>query len=167
MPSVFRLESLPALNVLTGIFRDESPKLQDIALFFFPSEDTERSRKNLSSILKFINAKKSLMRSYIGGVELLRAGVIAAVNAGHFLWGIFRQNKIDEVVRREPDMEPVDMDIDMIGGMMWLGELIIWWAGYPTRSQMGISGEKGMPGRIDQIRSSKPRVYNKLDVPPG
>ena len=44
------------------------------------------------------------------------AGAIAAVNAGHFLWGLFRQNKIDKAIKRIPDMEPVDMDIDMIGG---------------------------------------------------
>lgn len=43
MPSVLQLELLPALNVLTDLFRDDSPKLEDIALYFFPSEHTERS----------------------------------------------------------------------------------------------------------------------------
>ena len=43
MPSVLHLEAFPALNVLTNIFPDESPKLQDIALYFFPSECTDRS----------------------------------------------------------------------------------------------------------------------------
>ncbi|KAL2340702.1 hypothetical protein Fmac_008642 [Flemingia macrophylla] len=175
MPSVLQLETLSALNVLTDVFRDESPKLQDIALFFFPLEDNERSRKNLSSILKFMNANKSLMRSYIGGVELLvftsnqldmdSRGVIAAVNAGHFLWGIFRQNKIDKA------MVPIDMDIDMIGGNNVVGRVdnVVGRVPHMESDDMDIdmSGGKDMPGRIDQIRSSKPRVYNKLDVPPG
>ncbi|KAG5019921.1 hypothetical protein JHK87_015776 [Glycine soja] len=71
MPPVLQLESLPVLNALTDIFQDNSPRLQDIALYFFPSELTERSRKNLDSILKFMNAEKSMLRSYINGVELL------------------------------------------------------------------------------------------------
>ncbi|TKY73311.1 hypothetical protein E2542_SST02063 [Spatholobus suberectus] len=158
MPSVLQLESLPAWNVLTDVFQDDSPKLQDIALYFFPSEHTERSRKNLNSILKFMNGEKSMLRSYIDGVELLvftsnqldmdSRGAIAAVNAGHFLWGIFRQNKIDKVIERVPDMEPVDMDIDMIGG-------------------------KDVVGRVDHVRQDQPKsvpvmdYYNKLDVPPG
>lgn len=43
MPSVLQLESLSASNVLTDIFWDGSPKLQDIALYFFPSKQTEKS----------------------------------------------------------------------------------------------------------------------------
>ncbi|KAG4392532.1 hypothetical protein GLYMA_04G163100v4 [Glycine max] len=156
MPSVLQLESLPVLNALTDIFQDNSPRLQDIALYFFPSELTER--KNLDSILKFLNAEKSMLRSYINGVELLvftsnqldmdSKGAIAAVNAGHFLWGMFRQKKIDKAIERVPDMEPVDMDIDMIGG-------------------------KDVVERADVVRNCKPKSaslmedYNKLDVPPG
>ncbi|KHN17818.1 hypothetical protein glysoja_029126 [Glycine soja] len=158
MPSVLQLESLSASNVLTDIFWDGSPKLQDIALYFFPSKQTEKSKENLNSILKFMNAKKSMLRSYIDGVELMvftsnqldmdSRGAIAAVNAGHFLWGLFRQNKIDKAIKRIPDMEPVDMDIDMIGG-------------------------KDVVGRVDHVRKDKPEsasmteYRNKLDVPPG
>lgn len=45
-------------------------------------------------------------------------GTIATVNAdaGYFLWGVFRRSKIDEVIEGLSDMEPVDMDVDMIGG---------------------------------------------------
>ncbi|CAJ1975421.1 unnamed protein product [Sphenostylis stenocarpa] len=142
MPSVLQVESFPALNVLTDIFPDDSPNLQDIALYFFPSEDTDRFRKNLDNILKFMNDEKAMLRSYIDGVELLvftsnqldtdSRGVIAEVNAGHFLWGIFRQNKIDKAIERVPSTEPVDMDIDMIGG-------------------------KDVVGRIDHIRKDKPK----------
>ncbi|KAK7411344.1 hypothetical protein VNO78_02777 [Psophocarpus tetragonolobus] len=158
MPSVLQMESLPALNFLPDIFQDDSPKLQDIALYFFPSEPNERSRKNLNSILKFMNAEKSMLRSYIEGVELLvftsnqldrdSRSAISAVNAGDFLWGIFRQNKIDKAIERVPKMEPDDMDIDMIGG-------------------------KDVVGRVDHVQKDKPKsaslieFYNKLDVPPG
>ncbi|RDY05096.1 hypothetical protein CR513_11091, partial [Mucuna pruriens] len=159
MPSVLQLELLPALNVLTDVFLDDSPKLQDIALYFFPSEHTERSRKNLYNMLKFMNAEKSMLRSYIDGVELLvftsnqldmdSRGVAAAVNTGYFLWGFFRQCKVDKAIERVvPDMEPVDMDIDMIGG-------------------------KDVVGRVDQVRKDKPKTvslmeyYNTLNVPPG
>ncbi|KAK7354229.1 hypothetical protein VNO80_19688 [Phaseolus coccineus] len=119
MPSVLKLESHTALKVLTDIFQDDSPKLQDIALYFFPSEQTERSRKNLNSLLRFMNGEKSLLRSYINGVELLiftsnqlgmdTRGAIAAVNHGQFLWGFFRKKKIDKTIERVPKMEPVDM----------------------------------------------------------
>ncbi|XP_027902751.1 uncharacterized protein LOC114162934 isoform X2 [Vigna unguiculata] len=170
MPSVLQLESLPALNVLTDIFPDDSPNLQDIALYFFPSEHTDRSflpifliffiflflfgvihvgncglsclsymfsiecrlRKDLNDILKFMNDEKAMLRSFIDGVELLvftsnqldidSRGVIAEVKAGHFLWGVFRQF----------NMEPVDMEIDMIGG-------------------------KDVEGKVDRILKVKPK----------
>jgi hypothetical protein len=43
MPSVLQLESLSASNVLTDVFQNDSPTLEDIALYFFPSENNERS----------------------------------------------------------------------------------------------------------------------------
>ena len=42
MPAVLQLEPRPALKDLTEIFGDDSPKLQDIALYFFPSQQTHR-----------------------------------------------------------------------------------------------------------------------------
>ncbi|GAU12729.1 hypothetical protein TSUD_122210 [Trifolium subterraneum] len=132
MPSVLQLESLSASNVLTDVFQNYSPTLQDIALYFFPSENNERSRKNLHRVLKFMNDENSIMRSFIDGVELLvftsyqldenSRGTVAAVHEGHFLWGIFRRsNKSDTANKRLPaETDPVDsdvdMDIDMVGG---------------------------------------------------
>ncbi|KAL2340699.1 hypothetical protein Fmac_008639 [Flemingia macrophylla] len=152
MPSVLQLKSLPALNVLTDIFQDDSPKLNDVALYFLPSENTERSRKNLNSLLNFLNDKKSMLRSYINGVELLvftsnqldmnTRGVVAAVNSGQFLWGTFRPRKIDKAVRKVPEMEPVDMDIDMIGG-------------------------KDLADRVDHFRNVKRESDPFMNVPPG
>jgi hypothetical protein len=43
MPSVLQLESLSASNVLTDVFQNDPPTLEDIALYFFPSENNERS----------------------------------------------------------------------------------------------------------------------------
>ncbi|XP_047166549.1 uncharacterized protein LOC124835622 [Vigna umbellata] len=131
MPSVLQLESRPALKVLIDIFQDDSPKLQDIALYFFPSEQTERSRMNLNSILKLMKDEKTMLRSYINGVELLMftsnqlgmdsRGAIAAINDGHFLWGLFRKRKIDKTIERVPKLEPLDMDFDMSGGKDAMG----------------------------------------------
>jgi len=42
MTAVLQLEPRPTLKALTEIFRDNSPKLQDIALYFFPSQQTKR-----------------------------------------------------------------------------------------------------------------------------
>jgi len=42
MSAVLQLEPRPALKDLTEIFGDDSPKLQDIALYFFPSQQTDR-----------------------------------------------------------------------------------------------------------------------------
>ncbi|CAJ2639267.1 uncharacterized protein LOC123917495 [Trifolium pratense] len=131
MPSVLQLESLSASNVLTDIFQNYSPTLQDIALYFFPSENNERSRKNLHRVLKFMNDEKSMMRSFIDGAELLvftshqldenSRGTVAVVHEGHFLWGIFRSTKSDTANKGLPaETDPVDadddMDIDMVGG---------------------------------------------------
>jgi len=60
----------------------------------------------------------------------VRTGVIAEVKARHFLWGIFRRHGV-------PAMEPVDMEIDMIGG-------------------------KDVEGRLDHILKDKPK--NASDV---
>ncbi|KAJ1402793.1 Zinc finger, FYVE/PHD-type [Sesbania bispinosa] len=133
MPSVLQLESLPAMNVLTDVFGNDSPSLQDIAL----------SRKKLNSVLISMNAEKSMLRSYIHGVELLvftsnhlnmdsRDFIDKVVNGEHFLWGVFRHNKLDKAIERLPDMEPVDMDIDMIG-------------------------EKDAVERIDHVQKDKPK----------
>ncbi|RDX80489.1 hypothetical protein CR513_38950, partial [Mucuna pruriens] len=122
MPSVLQLESHPVTNVLTDVFCNDPPKLQDIALYFFPSQHTERSRKNLNSILKFMNVEKSMLRSYIEGVELLvftsnelemeSRGAIGAAKGGDFLWGIFGQSKTERVDNDDDEMgKTVDMDV--------------------------------------------------------
>ncbi|KAJ1402790.1 hypothetical protein SESBI_27781 [Sesbania bispinosa] len=136
MPSVLQLESLPAMNVLTDVFGNDSPSLQDIALYFFPSDNTERSRKKLNSVFILMSAEKSMLRSYIHGVELLVFTSnhlnMDSRDGEHFLWGVFRHNKLDKAIKRLPDMEPVDMDIDMIG-------------------------EKDAVERIDHVQKDKPK----------
>ncbi|MED6130609.1 hypothetical protein PIB30_002201 [Stylosanthes scabra] len=128
MPQILQLESLPRLDVITDVFQNDRPDLQDIALYFFPSYENERSRKNFSSMIEFMNAEKTMLRCSIQGMELLvftsnllsmhSRGTIATstVHIGCFLWGVFRQSKISKAAETLPDMEPVDMDVDMIGG---------------------------------------------------
>ncbi|CAI8596234.1 unnamed protein product [Vicia faba] len=120
IPSVLKLESLSALNVLTDVFQNYSPTLQDIALYFFPSDNQERSRKSLNSLLKFMNDENSMLRSLIDGVELLvftshqlnehSRGTIAAVHEGYFLWGVFRSKKSDTSNEslRSPSQVPLE-----------------------------------------------------------
>ncbi|BAT79688.1 hypothetical protein VIGAN_02260900 [Vigna angularis var. angularis] len=86
---------------------------------------------NLNSILKLMKDEKTMLRSYINGVELLMftsnqlgmdsRGAIAAINDGHFLWGLFRKRKIDKTIERVPKLEPLDMDFDMSGGKDAMG----------------------------------------------
>jgi hypothetical protein len=61
MPSVLQLESLSASNVLTDVFQNYSPTLQDIALYFFPSENNERSAfSSYGDTLSFVGSVKLL-----------------------------------------------------------------------------------------------------------
>ncbi|XLU75661.1 hypothetical protein S245_034714 [Arachis hypogaea] len=128
MPQTLQLESLPRLDVLTDVFQNNCPDLQDIALYFFPSNENERFRKDFISMIEFMNAKESMLRSSIQGVELLvftsnllnthSRGTIAtaAVHVGCFLWGVFRWSKIGKATETLSNMDPLDMDVDMIGG---------------------------------------------------
>ncbi|KAE9587472.1 hypothetical protein Lalb_Chr23g0273991 [Lupinus albus] len=128
MPSPLRLESRPTLNVLTDVFQNDCPTLQDIALYFFPLDHIERYRENFNSIFEFMNAEKLMLSSVIDGVELMvftsnelhviSRGTIATANKDkkHFLWGVFRRIKIHKGSEIKPVKEPVEMDADMIRG---------------------------------------------------
>ncbi|XP_057440018.1 uncharacterized protein LOC130731825 [Lotus japonicus] len=149
MPSVLQLEPLPALNILADVFQNDSPCLEDIAVYFFPT-DSARSIENLHSVFEFMNAEQSLLRTSIDGVELLvftssQLDKDSKVTEGYFLWGVFRHKKINEaderlLLKMEPD--DMDMDIDMIGG-------------------------KELVGMIDWVREKPRSTMDKLDVPPG
>lgn len=45
------------------------------------------------------------------------------MNEGYFLWGVFRSKKASIANERFTDMEPVDMDIDMMGGNDVVGRI--------------------------------------------
>ncbi|GAU24230.1 hypothetical protein TSUD_23670 [Trifolium subterraneum] len=119
IPSVLQLESLSALNVLKDVFHDYSPSIEDIALYFFPLHNNERSKKNLNSLMKFMNDKNLMLRSFVDEVQLLvftshqldedSRGTITAVYEGDFLWGIFRSNQTDVACVRLSDINPIDM----------------------------------------------------------
>ena len=75
-------------------------------------------------------------------MSLAFTGTIAAatVHVGCFLWGVFRQSKIGKATGILPDMQPVDMDVDMIGG-------------------------KDVVGRIDHFLNDKPRSLSQSQRP--
>ncbi|XP_054807546.1 uncharacterized protein LOC129309837 isoform X2 [Prosopis cineraria] len=131
MPSVLEVEPLPISNFLIDLFQSDCPGLQDVALYFFPSDNCERSRQHLNFIFEFLDAKNAMLRSVIDGVELLvftskqldegSQGTIERLDAKNFLWGVFRLKKDDRAIDELTDPEAVDMDIDMVGGKDVLG----------------------------------------------
>lgn len=74
MSSILQLEPLPLLNILTYLFQNYPHSIQDIALNFIPSyndDDTERAKKNLNRVFKFMDAQESLLQTSISGAKLL------------------------------------------------------------------------------------------------
>ncbi|CAL0327599.1 unnamed protein product [Lupinus luteus] len=162
MPSLLQLESLPTLNVLTDVFQNECPTLQDIALYFFPLDHIERYRENFNSIFEFMNAEKLMLSSVIDGVELMvftsnelhaiSRGTIATVNEHKkdFLWGVFRRTKVHKGNEIKPVKEPVETDADMIRGK----EVDIERLADTDAVDMDIDmiGGKDVSGRIDHVK---------------
>ncbi|PNX75144.1 hypothetical protein L195_g031075, partial [Trifolium pratense] len=118
LPSVLQLESLSALNVLKDVYQDYPPTIQDLALYFFPLDNNERSKNNLNSLIKFMDDKNLMLRSFVDEVELMvftsnkldenSRGTIAVVYEGDFLWGTFRPNKTDIASKRLSDIDTID-----------------------------------------------------------
>ncbi|OIW15426.1 hypothetical protein TanjilG_12280 [Lupinus angustifolius] len=162
MPSLLQLKSLPTLNVLTDVFQNDCPTLQDIALYFFPLDHIERYRENFNSIFEFMNAEKLMLSSVIDGVELMvftsnelhviSRGTIATVNEDKkdFLWGVFRRIKIHKGNEIQPVKEPVETDADMIRGK----EVNIDRSADMDAVDMDIDmiGGKDVAGRIDHVK---------------
>ncbi|KAI4343953.1 hypothetical protein L6164_011240 [Bauhinia variegata] len=127
MPPILEVEPICTSLLLTDLFQNDCPDLQDVALYFFPSDNTERSRQSLNSVFELLNVNNSTLKCAINGVELLMftskqldvdsQGIIARVTAEYFLWGVFRQVKYDKIAKRSSDMEVVSMEIDMLGGI--------------------------------------------------
>eukprot|EP00257_Ricinus_communis_P024915 XP_025012329.1 uncharacterized protein LOC8284436 isoform X3 [Ricinus communis] len=129
MPIVLQIELLPR-HVWADVFQKDYPDFRDIALYFFPSENTERSKDNHASFFKLMEIQSSVLRTYISDVELLiftskqlhrdSQDVIERSGMEHFIWGVFRRAKRDQF---PPELDcastgcsdVLDMEIDMVG----------------------------------------------------
>ncbi|KAF7838527.1 uncharacterized protein G2W53_007009 [Senna tora] len=135
MPPVLEVNPLPTSGLLKDLFENDCPDLRDVALYFFPSDKSERSRQNFIQVFDFLDSKNMMLRSFIDGVELLvvtskqlnvdSQGTIGRIKAKSFLWGVFRPVKNDAAIETLPDTEDVDMEIDMVGGKDVLGKIDI------------------------------------------
>ncbi|RQO99641.2 hypothetical protein POPTR_014G040100v4 [Populus trichocarpa] len=144
IPLILQVKLLPQCDIWEDLFQDSCPDFCDIALYFFPSANIERSKENHASLFRLMETENAVMRSYIDGVELLiftskqlhveSQDIIARSGMGNFLWGVFRHAKHDKIIcNKFPSLatalgsehddhanmgrdEAVDMEIDMVGG---------------------------------------------------
>ncbi|XP_040989864.1 uncharacterized protein LOC121237263 isoform X1 [Juglans microcarpa x Juglans regia] len=138
MPSALQVMFVPRCQVWADLFQNSCPHLSDVALYFFPADNIERSKENMSCLFELMEVHDSMMRSCIDGVELL----IFTSNQLHlgsqkFFWAVFHPvknnhtfDKIDK--ERSPPIDPLEfgtndnmvmdsseevcMEIDMVGG---------------------------------------------------
>ncbi|KAH7549219.1 hypothetical protein JRO89_XS13G0000300 [Xanthoceras sorbifolium] len=71
LPKYLQVKLLPRCSLWEDLFGDSTPDFHDIALYFLPADNTERSKHNYSCLFEFLETKNIVMRSYIDGVELL------------------------------------------------------------------------------------------------
>ncbi|XP_073260491.1 PHD finger-containing protein 6-like isoform X2 [Populus alba] len=144
IPLILQVKLLPQCDIWEDLFQDSCPDFCDIALYFFPSANIERSKENHASLFRLMETENAAMRSYIDGVELLiftskqlhveSQDIIARSGMGNFLWGVFRHAKHDKIIcNKFPSLatplgsqhddhanmdrdEAVGMEIDMVGG---------------------------------------------------
>ncbi|KAJ6320765.1 hypothetical protein OIU78_016039 [Salix suchowensis] len=142
IPLILQVKLLPQCDIWEDLFQDSCPDFSDIALYFFPSANIERSKENHASLFHLMETENAAIRSYVYGIELLiftskqlhvdSQDIIARSGMGNFLWGVFRHAKHDKTIcnkfpslatplRSERDDhanmdrdEAVDMEIDML-----------------------------------------------------
>ncbi|XP_042954196.1 uncharacterized protein LOC122290509 isoform X2 [Carya illinoinensis] len=138
MPSALQVMFVPRCQVWADLFQNSCPHLSDVALYFFPADNIERSKENMSCLFELMEVHDSMMRSCVDGVELL----IFTSNQLHlgsqkFFWAVFHPVKnnhpldkidkehslpIDPLECKTNDnmvmdgSEEVSMEIDMVGG---------------------------------------------------
>ncbi|KAJ6328213.1 hypothetical protein OIU77_009992 [Salix suchowensis] len=87
------------------------PDFSDIALYFFPSANIERSKENHASLFHLMETENAAIRSYIYGIELL----IFTSKQLHVDSQDIIASERDDHANMDRD-EAVDMEIDMVGG---------------------------------------------------
>ncbi|BFG32877.1 hypothetical protein CerSpe_191510 [Prunus speciosa] len=136
MPLIVNANWLPRSSIWTDIFQDNDPVLEDVALYFFPDENIERSRENHARLINRMENQNSMIRICFDGkgMELLiftSGSLQLDSRVADFVWGIFRcikkdvaHNKVPEGLPSTVDQENVDdnkivdMEVDMVGGKM-------------------------------------------------
>ncbi|KAG6632873.1 hypothetical protein CIPAW_12G008400 [Carya illinoinensis] len=94
MPSALQVMFVPRCQVWADLFQNSCPHLSDVALYFFPADNIERSKENMSCLFELMEVHDSMMRSCVDGVELL----IFTSNQLHlgsqkFFWAVFHPVK--------------------------------------------------------------------------
>lgn len=91
-------------QILPHIFGSHRPSRDDIALYFYPSK-SERSKRQYSLLLKFMERKAFMLRSRIGAIELLVIpstlldGESRKLDGHYFMWGVFHRIKVSKSIR--------------------------------------------------------------------
>ncbi|WCJ35846.1 Polynucleotidyl transferase ribonuclease H-like superfamily protein [Euphorbia peplus] len=181
MPIILQVVLLPRDHVWAYLFQNDHPKLHDIALYFFPSSNIERSRENYANLKELLEAKNSVMMSSIGDVELLiftskqlhvdSLDVVERSIRKQFLWAIFRNSK-DKIPQDKhyPSIQcssmPVDMEIDMEGGQpkgrpdVVISEKRV--CGKPVEKSVENLSSNAFDSSIQQLRLTSEQTQNNL-----
>ncbi|XP_062170111.1 uncharacterized protein LOC133875871 isoform X3 [Alnus glutinosa] len=94
MPRVLQVKLLPQCQLWEEPFQNNGPDLNDIALYFFPADNIERSKETTACLFELMEAHNSMMRSCIGGAELLIfTSKQLHVDSQKFFLGVFRPVK--------------------------------------------------------------------------
>ncbi|XP_023520146.1 uncharacterized protein LOC111783448 isoform X2 [Cucurbita pepo subsp. pepo] len=105
IPPILQVKLLSRSDIWDELFHDECPDLADIALYFFPADNIERSRKNNSYLFELMEREDLLIRSLIDGAELvvftyrqldLHSQHLNMLSAKCLLFGVFRARKKDQ-----------------------------------------------------------------------
>ncbi|XP_050257691.1 uncharacterized protein LOC126702868 isoform X3 [Quercus robur] len=114
LPLTLRVMLLPRSQIWADLFQNDYPDLNDIALYFSPDDKIERSKESISCLSELMEDENVILRICIEGVDLLiftskqlhvdSQNVIARLEAGYVLWGIFlpvKDNQTQEPARVE------------------------------------------------------------------
>ncbi|KAF3973097.1 hypothetical protein CMV_003462 [Castanea mollissima] len=112
LPLTLRVMLLPRSQIWADLFQNDYPDLNDIALYFSPDDKIERSKESISCLSELMEDENVILRICIEGVDLLiftakqlhvdSQNVIARLEAGYVLWGIFlpvKHNQTQEPAR--------------------------------------------------------------------
>ncbi|GMY25848.1 hypothetical protein FCV25MIE_21090 [Fagus crenata] len=108
MPLVLQVKLLPRSQVWADLFQNDCPDLNDVALYFSPDKNIERSKENSACLFELMEVQNSMMKSCINDVELLiftskqlhvdSQNVIASLEAEYYFWGVFRPVKSNQTL---------------------------------------------------------------------